>query len=264
MSLITRLSHTFNAALKAWSESANAVEQPQTPGGTTQQPGVNAYYVDTMAKAGEDLSKLIPPPVSATTTSPVAVINQGRVETHLDDLTAAINAELAKPTQDFDRLQVLIYKVIMLTMRLAAKTESEQIREFSFKIKNQAQEIKATYNNWQGLTVTVISAGVSVAGGLAGLSPFMPFEPQVAQALQMASQSIGTAGTGLSGIGSIFNNRSEGTRQVEQLNLKSMQDKEQDHKEFKQHKNDLLKTAKATADEFDRNKHQANTAAAAA
>jgi hypothetical protein len=293
MSLITRLSQTFQAAKKAWYEPVNPIEEVK-PLEKVVPPGASPYYIDTISKVngGEEVNhttsftinvnNLANPVANPYYTDTISKANDGgeepisivasntkhkNFEARLDELTATIDKELAKETQDFEKLHALIYKVIMMMMRLGAKSESEQIREFTIKIKDKAQDIKATYNTWQGLTITVISSAVSVAGGIAGLSPFLPasvISAQSAQALLQASQSIGTAGTGIGGIGSIFNNRSEGLRRVEELNQKLLESNQEELKGFKQNKSEHIKTAKATAEEFERNRHQAHSAAAAA
>lgn len=277
MSLIDRLSNAFTATKKAWFDpllekrkdnsaageanaAAAATAVPPSAG-----PGSNAYYVDTISKAQSDLPKINAGANAGTLIGSLTVTNdKGRLETKLDLISAKINAELSQDDSDFDKLQTMIYQVVMMMMRLAAKNDHENIQELNLKIKKQAQEIQSTYNTWQGLTVTVISAGVSVAGGVAGLSPFMPsalISTESAKLLLSASQGIGSAGTGLSGIGSIFNNRSEGNRQVYQIHLKRLQDTEEERKGSKHTKGDHLKTAKAALEEFLRMKHEAHKAA---
>ena len=270
MSIIDRLSNAFTDAKKTWLDpllekkkevAAVTTATPQATAG----PGSSAYYVDTISKASSDLPKNNAGAATGTLIGSLTVVNEkGRIESRLDLISAKINAELAQDDRDFDKLQTMIYQVVMMMMRLAAKSDTENIHEINLKVKKQAQDIKATYNTWQGLTVTIISSTVSVAGGCAGLTPFLPsalISSQSATYLLQASQSIGTAGTGLSGIGSIFNNRSEGNRQVYQIHLKRLQDTEEERKGSKHTKGDHLKTAKAALEEFLRMKHEAHKAA---
>jgi hypothetical protein len=245
-SIFERLSNTFDAAKKAWHGQPKEAPEDKLPA-NFKVPPVSIYYVDTLAKTGENV---------ALTTD----VHKGRVEKQLDKMSADMDAELAKGIPDFDKLQAMIYKVIMMMMRVAAKSDIEQIHEFSVKIKKQAYEIQGTYNNWQGLTITVISAGISIAGGVAGVSPFIPFvNPESAKYLVQASQAIGTAGTGLSSIGSIFDKRSEGSRGVMQTFQRIIQDKEEERKSAKHSKSDHIKTAKSGAEEAERMRHQSSS-----
>lgn len=269
MSIIDRLSNAFTATKKAWIDpvlekkkevAATIIATPHATG-----PGSSAYYTDTISKAASDLPKI---DAGATTGALIGSLTvnteKGRIESRLDIISAKINSELALEDRDFDKLQAMIYQVIMMIMRLAAKSDTANIYEISLKVKKQAQDIQDTYNTWQGLTVTIIASTVSVAGGCAGLAPFLPsalISSQSANYLLQASQPIGSAGTGLSGIGSIFNNRSEGNRQVYQIHLKRLQDTEEERKGSKHTKGDHIKTAKAALEEFLRMKHEAHKAA---
>lgn len=260
-----RLSNALSAAKKAWQEPKIDDKVPAITD-TVEQVLVSNYYVDTLSKVGEELPT-VGNAQPANTQLTTAAIYKGKVEYHLDKLSKQFDLELRlEDGRDYDRLQSQIYAIIMCMMRMAAKADQENIYEISLKIKTQAHEIQATYNTWQGLTITVISASVSIAGGVAGLAPFFPaalISEGGAKALAYASQGIGTAGTGLSGLGSIFNNKSEGTRQVLQIYLKRSQDAEEERKGSKQNKGQLINTAKAAAEEFNRSRHEAHRAATA-
>lgn len=267
---------------------------------STAIPSPNAYYVDTMAKATDDNDPTIvgvnkavkkkeaaaPASSPSSTTDQTITKTSGplpqiavdlnekevtvyserkKLEDRLQQLSAQVDAHLELEDKDFDKLQLMIYQVIMAIMRRDAKLDQHNMHELTVKIKKQAEEIKSTYNTWGSLTITVISAGISVGGGIAGLAPFFPasaMTPEVAAKLHGASQAIGTAGTGISGIGSIFNNRSEGTRQVLQIHLKRSQDLEEERKGSKQNKSQLMSSAKSAAEEFQRLRHEAHKTAA--
>lgn len=263
MSIIERVSGALSAAKKAWLEpiDANKAQVPvniEVPATGTPNP----YYVDTLSKIGEELPQITPyfDSVEVATHS----TTKGKVECRFEKMSADIDAELEREDKNFDKLQGMIYQVIMMMMRLAGKLDQEHIYELGIKVKKQAHEIQASYNTWQGLTVTIISSGISMAGGCAGLAPFLPLSiitADNARNLLTASQSIGSAGTGLSGIGSIFNNRSEGSRQVMQILLRRTQDTEEERKGSKHSKQDLLKSAKAALEEFLRTMHETVRAA---
>ncbi|HEV8051389.1 MAG TPA: hypothetical protein VGP47_02760 [Parachlamydiaceae bacterium] len=261
MSILNSLSNALSSTKKAWLDPVDNIKEvaaiaPITSLPSIAGPGSGTYYIDTISKSGDEL-----PNISGSVSGNFSVPEEkGRFESKLDQLTAKMNTELMQDDRDFDRLQTMIYQVIMMMMRMAAKSDLENIQEITVKVKKQAGEIQATYNTWQGLTVTIISSTVSVAGGCAGLAPFFIAGP-AAVTLQGASQGIASAGTGLSGIGSVFNNRSEGQRQVYQIHLKRLQDTEEERKGSKHTKGDHIKTAKAALEEFFRTKHEAHKAA---
>lgn len=190
-----------------------------------------------------------------------AVMNKlNAIETRLDNLSKEIDGKLKQNNINFEALQRQVYQVIMLMMRRAAKTDQEYLSELNVQIKAQAVQVQGTYNTWPGVTVTLISAGVSIFGGCAGLSPLLPssvISQSMAQTLSQSSQAIGTAGTGISGVGSLFNSRNEATRGVLQINLKRTQDKEEDRKGTKHSNNESRKTAKTAMEEFMRMHHDA-------
>jgi hypothetical protein len=238
----------------------------------------NPYYIDSTAKAVDEsdpttvanakkkTDKDLPQIVVDLKEKEVAVYpTRVKLEDRLQQLSAKVDAHLELEDKDFDKLQLMIYQVIMAIMRRDAKLDQHNMHELTIKIKKQAEEIKSTYNTWGNLTITVISAGISVGGGIAGLAPFFPasaITPEAAAQLHAASQSIGTAGTGLSGIGSIFNNQNEGKRSVLQIHLKRSQDLEEERKGSKQNKSQLMSSAKSAAEEFQRLRHEAHKTAA--
>jgi hypothetical protein len=263
MSIIERFSGVLSAAKKAWQEPVET-KNAQIPANIEIPPAktVNPYYVDTLSKIGEELPQITPHfdrvevGIHSTT--------KGKVECHFEKMSADIDAELDKEDKNFDKIQGMIYQVIMMMMRLASKIDQDHIYELGIKVKKQAHEIQASYNTWQGLTVTIISSGVSMASGCAGLAPLLPLSvitADNAKNLLSASQGLGSAGTGLSGIGSIFNNRSEGSRQVMQIYLRRTQETEEERKGSKHSKQDLMKSAKAAAEEFLRTMHETARAA---
>ena len=229
------------------------------PAQPAQPIPVNPYYQDTISKAGE----AVPAPKSENgiaSGNVTVVTNRGRVDYRLEEISSQIDAELEKEDRDFEKLQTMIYSVIMLMMRLSAKTDHQNIHEIQIKIKQQAQEIRATYNTWQGVTVTVVSSAVSIGAGVMGLTPFMPLSiiaANNAAHCASAATSVASAGTGIGGLGSIINNRSEGNRRVYEIYLKQTQDTEDERKSSKHTKTDHIKTAKAARDEFARSRHEA-------
>ena len=186
-------------------------------------------------------------------TPPSDTIEQRRMA-----ISDEIEAEFLKNNKDFEKLQKLVYNVVMLMMRRAAKADSEFVSEMSVQIKAQSRAIQDTYNTWPGLIITCLSSAVSLAGGAAGLAPLAPtwaLDPAVGTQLGQAAMSIGNAGTGLSGIGSLVNNRQDGIRQVRQHELQRMQGKEDDRKGAKQNNNQTRRESKSALDNHLRDIH---------
>lgn len=178
------------------------------------------------------------------------------IEQYRLSISEQIEEEFRKNNKDFEKLQTLVSKVIMLMMRGAAKRDSEFISEMGIKSKAQTMQIQSTYNTWPNVIVTWISAGVSVVGGAAGLAPFATFIPvDTAQKLASAATSIGSAGTSISGIGSLLNSSNEGKRTVLQYELKRIEGKEDDRKGAKQNNNQTRKEAKSALDSHLRDIH---------
>jgi hypothetical protein len=223
---------------------------------------VNPYYTDTIAKVGEEVPFLTEVQKVENDAKP-QIERQSLLDAQFDDLSKQIDAELEKSNDalakiDFEKLQELIHKIVMLHMRKAAKVDQEYISELAIQIKAQGSQIQGTYNTWPGVVITVVSATVSIAGGAFGLAPLAPaiINPETAKVLAAASTPISTAGTGVGGLGTLANNDSEAKRQVWQLELKRKQDKEEDRKGAKHGNKETQKAARAAQDEFNRNKHE--------
>lgn len=187
------------------------------------------------------------------------------IEWQIKTLSDKIDEALATPGQeiDFDRVQAMIYRLIMVLMRRTVKTDQEFITEMGLKIGIKAVNIKDQHNTWPYLLLTVAAGGVSIFGGLIGFAPLTTlFSPATADLLQKASQGVGTAGTGMSGIGSLLKERTEGIKGFMQYEQERMKGKESDKKEAKGSHNNSLKTAKEGEQQKDRARHDAFSAQA--
>lgn len=205
---------------------------------------VNPYYQDTIGKAGEDQE--------------IMARKRNSVDYHYETLSKSIEDELNKIDVEFEKLQALVQKIVCLMMRRAAKDDQEYIQKMNIEIKKLGEQIQRTYNSWTGITVSVLSAAVSIGGGAAGLAPLAPAKlilPATASMLHGASQAIGTAGTGIGAISSILNNRQEGERTVLQLDLKRTESKEEDRKGAKHHNKEVAKKALDRLEESNRLSH---------
>lgn len=240
------------------------VDAPSVPPDPIEpvQPAATNYYADTMSKAGTELPQ-VSNAANVVESKPRTTRVRVTVEAQYDQVSNEIDEQLRRQDVDFEKLQMMVHNIVMLMMRRAVKTDHDYIREMTVQIKAQAVQIQGTYNTWPGLTITLISAGIGIGGGIAGLTPLFPsawIAAETANTLNHASQAISSAGTGLGGVGSIFNSRSEGQRQVLQITLRHTQDKEEDRKGAKQGNNETRKSARAAQEEFFRSRHEATKA----
>lgn len=211
------------------------------------------YYTDTISSATAESPKVNSPAKPTETKENV-------IESNLDMISRDIDERLKQKNINFEELQRKIYQIIMLLMRRAAKTDQEYISELNIQIKAQAVQVQGTYNTWPGVTITVISAVVSIGAGAAGLSQLLPrtlISQNLANILSGNAQTYSTVSTGISGIGSLFNSRNEATRGVMQIHLKRTQDKEEDRKGAKHSNNESRKSARSAQDESARMLHDA-------
>jgi hypothetical protein len=259
---MNNINHFFS---NSWSKLKDLITPTEAPAkiekAASTATTVDPYYVDTIAPAPaiSEVPNII---VDIGASSNISVY-QGKLEQHLEELSFHVNAHLALDKKDFEKLHAMIYQVIMALMRLSGKDDSQLAYETSLKITAEAKKIQGTYNTWAGLTITVVSATVSIGAGFAGLATFAPasvMTAETAKALSKASTGIGSAGTGIGGFGTIVNNSSQGKREVMQIHLQQIQGHQQGHKEESKDKKNLVNSAKAASDEFHRVKHQAASA----
>lgn len=177
---------------------------------------VAAYHADTIAPAHDSVELKL-------TYSDLD--KKGRplqLDEHLSVISSDVDEMLKSNKIDFEKLQVLVYKVVMMHMRKSAKVSQEQMADMRVKIRVQAVNIQKSYNSYYGRILTVISATISIAGGLSGLAPLaaaaypaMGLSAVTAQSMNTASQSIAMSGTALDNVGrTFFTNAEEGKRSV--------------------------------------------------
>lgn len=179
---------------------------------------------------------------AAKSTSSESLLNN-----RIEILSKKIDEELEKKDVNFERLQSMVYMLVMLLMRRSAKTDHEFITEMGNQIKSLSVQIQGTYNTWPTLLVTVVSAGVSIAGGFMGIAPLAPTSfigAETAKALAQNAQAVTNAGTGLQSLASLGSNRSEAQRQGFQTQQQRTTGKEEDRKGAKQTHGQGVKDAK--------------------
>ena len=213
------------------------------------------------------LPQAVPQDKGYSSVDTISSSNVSLLDAKINHVSNAIEEELQKDQRDFEKLHSLVYDIIMLTMRNSAKSDHEYINEMADQVKVHSIKIKDTYNTWSGMSVTVISAAISFAGGAAGLTPFLPttiLPAETAKMLATNASAYSSAGTGVGSIGSLFNSRSEGQRGVYQIDLKHIESNKDHREDAKRSNNEARKTARAANDEFNRMRHETAKAVAAA
>lgn len=216
------------------------------------------YYDNTMSPAGTEL-----PAVTNAPNVQVQMTSSEMIEVRFNNLSVDIDGRLKCGNYDFDALQRMIFHVIMLQMRKGAKTDQETIFELTLQISKANTDIKGTYNTWGGITVTLITAGISVIGGFAGLVPMV--QPmltvsaktgEILKGFAQAATPLTSVGQSLGSVGSIFKEKHEADRGSLQHRLKRLETKEEDRKSAKHSSKDTQKTTQAALKEFDRTKNE--------
>lgn len=242
---------TTAAAPSPLSLSAGSV-----PAKTKAEQVVESHYNKTIAEAPNGAA--ISNEIDTAMQNPGLEKPKDLIEYQINILSDKIDQALQSQDIDFDRVQALIYRLIMVLMRRSVKSDQEFITNMGLKIQVHAEKIKDQHNTWPNLVVTVVAGGVSIVGGLLGVAPMTNlFSPDMAKAMQGASQAVGTAGTGISGIGSLLKERTDGIKGFLQFEQQRMQGKESDKKEAKGSHTQSLKTAKEGLQSKDRDIHEA-------
>jgi hypothetical protein len=218
----------------------------------TAQKIVKENYKQFATNAGQETQDFI---------SQTKVQNDGSkssLDQRLEQLSQRIDEELKKDTINFDALQAMVLKIVMLHMRRTAKVEHEYTSEQGLLIKLKAIEVKNAYTSWSGLAVAVTSATLSIGGGMAGLSPFAGsvISPDTVKTLVGASQPISNASMGVNSVGGIYSAKDNSTKGYHEFHLRLMQSKEENAKERKRSNGEVIKTTKNLLEETSRNQHQ--------
>lgn len=223
------------------------------------EPMVN-YFANTMSKAGDDLPAVSNAEnIAAAKPTTSSELIEVTLKTYSDQVDYYLSSE-ASEGRDFEKLLNTINKIIMLQMRKSVQADKEFIYEITIKKTEKSLQIKGTYNTWTGTTITVVSAAISIAGGLVPFSPLLPanvlgaigLTKEAAASLAPHSTAFSNMGQAGTGVAQIFNSRNEGERTYMQTELQSIDTKRDDRSGAKQHHQEAIKTAKAAIAEFDR------------
>lgn len=197
---------------------------------------------------------LVSPKIRAEVDAIVAQPGQGTdmLRKHMEALSKKIDDALNVENRDYEKIHAMVLRFCMIHMRNVSKDDQEYIAKIGDQIKIQAGKIRDSYNTWPVVTITLVSSGVSIVGGVAGFSTLFS-SSTVAEHFAKNAQQISTTSTGISGVGSLFNSRNEGDRQILQLYMKRDQDKEEEKKGSKHGNKESQKLFRTAIEEFFRN-----------
>lgn len=125
----------------------------------------------------------------------------------------------AKREVNFERMLNLALKVIAVQMRLSGRFDHQQILDHCSHTKEHVMNVKRTYNNTWGLCFTLISATLSIGGGLMGFAPLTGtslFTSETAKSIAKLSSSVGSVGTGFHHVSGVFESKAGGERYAAQ------------------------------------------------
>lgn len=168
-----------------------------------------------------------------------------------------LNAELVKmdkllenPNCDHRNVLDQAYKIMILLNRKLAITEKNYVLDQEPELWAKVKELKGTYNTWTVLTVTVLSGGLSIAGGFIGIGSAIPgtamgtglsnASPKLfsflsntawAQKLSSIGQGVGGAGQGVGAFGKLAGDNEEAKRTFIQFAIEEMKRKGSDRQE---------------------------------
>jgi len=179
------------------------------------------------------------------------------VQVELQNLTQLMND--SEP--QFRNILSQIYKVMTLLHRLGSKENKNYALNKELTMQVEIKKIKNTYNAWGMLAITVLSAGVTIAGGVVGIfsalpgtaagedlaklgSVFASFKNKdFAKNISSISQAISGIGQGTGVFGKIFENKNEAERAVLQFHQSQLQRKHEDSNRAYSEENQLAREA---------------------
>lgn len=209
---------------------------------------VKRHHQEALAKAGKQTQEIIE---QSRTQSDGT---KSTLEQRLEQLSQAIDAELSKDNINFDALQALVLKAVMLHMRKTARVEHEYISELGVQIRAKAQIVKDAYASKTQLGVTLVVSVIGLGGGV-GLAPLMTnsISQATANAVVQTSQ---IASSSSSAITSLVAAKDNSTKGHHEFHLRLMQNNEDNAKTRERGNGEVIKSLKSLIDEFVRSLHQ--------
>ena len=145
-------------------------------------------------------------------------------------------------------------------MRDVAKTHKEYIQTSSKEIRAQAELIRDTHNNIWGVSLTLIGAGIGIAGGVAALSFLLPtslISLDKAKAFGVAAQSITGVSTSFSSVAGIFDQKYQGKRGMYEYLKRDIETRKEHTEETKRRDGKTSEDARDLKADVDRKRHDA-------
>jgi hypothetical protein len=168
-----------------------------------------------------------------------ALVHADYSETMIDQLFIQTDAELQKGDKaDHEKIYQQVRKIVTWLMHKAGIIDQHYANEQSFEVIIHVKKLKDSYNNWLGLAVTVVFAGLQVASGGMGVGGALAGAGDAFTKIATGLGTVGGAGNLLTGI---FNQRSEGSRVIIQFDLEEVK-RHRDQKFEGARKNDQSKS----------------------
>ncbi|MFQ5729198.1 MAG: hypothetical protein ACE5GN_02415 [Waddliaceae bacterium] len=193
------------------------------------------------------------------------------VENELSKITAM----LKNPKCDIRVLIDQICRIAMALHRQGALENKTYVLDKELELSLEISNVKNTYNGWKVLTITIVSGGVTILGGVIGIAGVVPgtaagsalagMAPKVLSvfgnagaktAFSSISGGMGGIGQGTGAFGKIFENQSEAERAVHQFILNQGQTKLGDRNQASASEVQLIREALRKAEATDSEAHQ--------
>lgn len=178
-----------------------------------KQSNYDKFYTKSTIETANNETSI----VAATQDVPLVKFDSDAI---VDQLIIDTDAELQKgESANHDKIYQQVRKIVTLLMHRAGIIDQHYANEQSYEVIIHVKKLKDTYNSWLGLTITVVSAGLTVAGGVMGVGGVIG---GASEAFLKLATSVGSIGGGTNMLSSIFNSRNEGSRVIVQFDLEEV------------------------------------------
>ena len=173
------------------------------------------------------------------------------IERRLNELCEAFDEVMTKGGEaNYEKLQQLVFPLMMLLFRRSAQIDQEFVSEMGLKVTTQAMAIKDTYNSWHGIAITIVASSVGLVGGGLSFSQIIPgLAPETVQMLTQSAQPLSGASSAINSIGGIFENQTQAKRGVEQMWFEKFRTKEDAARTSKRTNSETVDSVKRAAEE---------------
>lgn len=163
------------------------------------------------------------------------------IDWQMEDMLARYEREVSKGGHaNHEAMYDMARCVVVYNSHLMVVQDSEHSRKLALKIDAIVIDIRKTYNNKWTITLTAISAIVTVGAGGCGLLPLTGariFSSTVVDTLAKASVQLSPAGQSIKGFGDLFEQSEQGKRGELQANMEKLKEKQQSSSSHKSENN---------------------------